>query len=103
MLREIVEELSASNPVDGELELACKYAERIQEELIYVHDSCPYITTPKERLIAYTQKNKETKFQPADPVISSAHREKIVVITPKKQQKKVSFAEPLASSSNSHK
>ncbi|GJT19855.1 hypothetical protein Tco_0878561 [Tanacetum coccineum] len=100
---EIVEKVRASNSLDGELDLACKYAERIQEELVYVHDTCPCLATPKERLIAFTQKNKDSKIKPADPVISSQHREKLVVVTPKNKQKKVSFVEPLASSSNSHK
>ncbi|GKA12827.1 hypothetical protein Tco_0692373 [Tanacetum coccineum] len=100
VLREIVEEVRASNPLDGELDLVCKYAERIQEELVYVHDTCPCLATPKERLIAFTQKNKDSKTKLVDPVISSQHREKLVDVTPKNKQKKVSFAEPLASSSN---
>ncbi|GJS50639.1 retrovirus-related pol polyprotein from transposon TNT 1-94, partial [Tanacetum coccineum] len=79
VLREIVEEVRASNPLDGELDLACKYAERIQEELVCVHDTCPCLATPKERLIAFTQKNKDSKTKPANPVISSQHREKLVV------------------------
>ncbi|GJU65508.1 hypothetical protein Tco_1247343 [Tanacetum coccineum] len=103
VLREIVEEVRASNPLDGELDLACKYVERIQEKLVHVHDLCPCLATLKERLISFNQKNKDSKIKPADPVISSQHREKIVVVTPKNKQKKVSFAEPLASSSNSPK
>ncbi|GJR49524.1 retrovirus-related pol polyprotein from transposon TNT 1-94 [Tanacetum coccineum] len=100
VLQEIMEEVRASNPLDGELDLACKYAEYIQEELVYVHDTCPCLAIPKERLIAFTQKNKDSKIKPADPVISSQHREKLVDVTPKNKQKKVSFTEPLASSSN---
>ncbi|GJZ50286.1 putative ribonuclease H-like domain-containing protein [Tanacetum coccineum] len=103
VLQEIVEDVRASNPLDGELDLACKYAKRIQEELVYVHDTCPCLATPKERLIASNHKNKDSKGKPADPVISSQKREKIVVVTPKNKQKKVSFVEPIASSSNNPK
>ncbi|GKB84868.1 retrovirus-related pol polyprotein from transposon TNT 1-94 [Tanacetum coccineum] len=103
VLREIVEEVSTSNPLDGELDLACKYAEHLQEELVYVHDTRPCLTTPKERLIAFTQKNMDYKIQPADLVISLEHRVKLVDVTPMNKQKKVSFAEPLASSRNYHK
>ncbi|GJX90803.1 retrovirus-related pol polyprotein from transposon TNT 1-94 [Tanacetum coccineum] len=103
VLREIVEEVRASNPLDGKLDLACKYAERIQEELVYVHDTCPCLDTPKERLIAFNHKNKDSKVKLADPVISLQNREKIAIVTPKYKQKKVSFAEPIASSSNNHK
>ncbi|GJR60560.1 hypothetical protein Tco_1502722, partial [Tanacetum coccineum] len=103
VLLEIVEEVRASNPSDGKLDLACKYVERIQEELVYVYDTCPCLATPKQRLIAFTQKNKGSKIKPADPVISSQHREKLVVVTPKNKQKKFSFAKPFASSSNNHK
>ncbi|GJY77111.1 retrovirus-related pol polyprotein from transposon TNT 1-94 [Tanacetum coccineum] len=98
-----LEEVSTSNPLDGELDLACKYAERLQEELVYVHDTRPCLTTPKERLIAFTQKNMDYKIQPVDLVISLEHRVKLVDVTPMNKQKKVSFAEPLASSRNYHK
>ncbi|GJT21732.1 retrovirus-related pol polyprotein from transposon TNT 1-94 [Tanacetum coccineum] len=60
-------------------------------------------TTPKERLVAFTQKNKDSKIKPTDPVISSQNREKIVVVTPMNKYKKVSFTEPIASSRNSPK
>ncbi|GKB12112.1 retrovirus-related pol polyprotein from transposon TNT 1-94 [Tanacetum coccineum] len=103
VLREIVEEVRASNPLDGELDLACKYVERIQEELVCVHDTFPCLATPKERLIAFTLKNKDSKTKPTYLVISSQDREKLVDVTPKNKQKKVSFAKPLASSSNSPK
>ncbi|GKF44586.1 hypothetical protein Tco_0131138, partial [Tanacetum coccineum] len=71
VLREIVEEVRASNPLDGELDLAYKYAERIQEELVYVHDTCPCLASPKERLVAFNHMNKDSKVKPLDPVISS--------------------------------
>ncbi|GJT79909.1 hypothetical protein Tco_1054251 [Tanacetum coccineum] len=73
VLREIVEEARASNPLDSDSDLACKYAKRLQEELVYVHDSCPCLATHRERLIAVTPKNKDSKVRHADPVTSLKH------------------------------
>ncbi|GKD70829.1 retrovirus-related pol polyprotein from transposon TNT 1-94, partial [Tanacetum coccineum] len=40
ILREIVKQAQAKQPLDGDLDLACKYAIRIQELLVYVQDMC---------------------------------------------------------------
>ncbi|GJT38630.1 hypothetical protein Tco_0938495 [Tanacetum coccineum] len=72
-LRKIVEQAKAKQPLDSELDFACKYATRIQELLVYVQDTCPNAITPST---------------------------KKVVVTPMKNVKKVRFAEPLTSSSN---
>ncbi|GJR18115.1 hypothetical protein Tco_0966642 [Tanacetum coccineum] len=72
-LWEIVKQAKAKQPLDSELEFACKYATRIHELLVYVQDTCPNAITPSL---------------------------KKVVITPMNQVKKVRFAEPLTSSSN---
>ncbi|GJU90278.1 hypothetical protein Tco_1302701 [Tanacetum coccineum] len=74
ILWEIVEQAKAKQPLDGELDLACKYTTRIQELLVYVQDTCPNTITPNTRK---------------------------VVVTPMNNVKKVRFAEPLTSSSNS--
>ncbi|GJY54229.1 integrase, catalytic region, zinc finger, CCHC-type containing protein [Tanacetum coccineum] len=70
----IFEQAKAKQPLDGELDLACKYTTRIQELLVYVQDTCPNAITPNTRK---------------------------VVVTPMNNVKKVRFAEPLTSSSNS--
>ncbi|GKG22708.1 hypothetical protein Tco_0388011, partial [Tanacetum coccineum] len=72
ILREIVEQAKAKQPLDGDLDLACKYATRIQELLVYVQDMCPNTITPSSKKVA---------------------------VTPMKNVKKVRFAEPLTSSS----
>ncbi|GJT76052.1 hypothetical protein Tco_1042777 [Tanacetum coccineum] len=72
-LREIVEQAKAKQPLDSELDFACKYATRIQELLVYVQDTCPNAITPST---------------------------KKVVVSPMNNVKKVRFAEPLTSSSN---
>ncbi|GKC25634.1 hypothetical protein Tco_1027784 [Tanacetum coccineum] len=69
----IVEQAKAKQPLDRELEFACKHAQRIQELLVYVQDTCP------------------------NAIKLSA---KMVVVTPKNKVKKVKFVEPLTSSSN---
>ncbi|GJX96579.1 integrase, catalytic region, zinc finger, CCHC-type containing protein [Tanacetum coccineum] len=73
ILREIVEQAKAKQPLDGDLDLACKYATRIQELLVYVQDTCPNAITPST---------------------------KKVVVTPMNNAKNVKFAKPLTSSSN---
>ncbi|GJX87589.1 retrovirus-related pol polyprotein from transposon TNT 1-94 [Tanacetum coccineum] len=73
ILQEIVKQAKAKQPLDNELDFACKHAQRIQELLVYVRDTCP------------------------NAIKLSAKK---VVVTPKNNVKKVRFAEPLTSSSN---
>ncbi|GJT55527.1 retrovirus-related pol polyprotein from transposon TNT 1-94 [Tanacetum coccineum] len=73
ILRGIVKQAKAKQPLDKELDFACKHAQRIQELLVYVRDTCP------------------------NAINLSATK---VVVTPKNKVKKVRFAEPLTSSSN---
>ncbi|GJZ41740.1 hypothetical protein Tco_0588626 [Tanacetum coccineum] len=69
----IVEQAKAKQPLDKDLDFACKHAQQIQELLVYVRDTCP------------------------NAINLSAKK---VVVTPKTNIKKVRFAEPLTSSSN---
>ncbi|GKD01565.1 hypothetical protein Tco_1171839, partial [Tanacetum coccineum] len=73
ILREIVKQAKAKQPLDNELDFSCKHAQRIQELLVYVRDTCP------------------------NAIKLSA---KEVVVTPKNNVKKVRFVEPFTSSSN---
>ncbi|GJX42752.1 retrovirus-related pol polyprotein from transposon TNT 1-94 [Tanacetum coccineum] len=41
ILRGIVEQAKAKQPLDNALDLACKHVKRIQESLVYVRDTCP--------------------------------------------------------------
>ncbi|GJZ97893.1 hypothetical protein Tco_0670346 [Tanacetum coccineum] len=50
-LREIVEQAKAKQPLDSELDFACKYATRIQELLAYVQDTCPNAITPSTKKV----------------------------------------------------
>ncbi|GJV63082.1 hypothetical protein Tco_1473910 [Tanacetum coccineum] len=102
VLREIVEEARASNPLDSDSDLACKYAERLQEELVYVHDSCPCLATHRERLIVVTPKNKDSKVRPADPVTSLKHSANASGSQPTCNAKKNKISQP-SSSNKSNK
>ncbi|GJV89551.1 integrase, catalytic region, zinc finger, CCHC-type containing protein [Tanacetum coccineum] len=51
ILREIVEQVKEKQPLDGDLDLACKYATRIQELLVYVQDTCPNAITPSTKKV----------------------------------------------------
>nr|GEV87608.1 retrovirus-related Pol polyprotein from transposon TNT 1-94 [Tanacetum cinerariifolium] len=73
ILREIVKQAKAKQPLDNTLDFTCKHAQRIQELLVYVRDTCHNAIKPSV---------------------------KKVVVTPKNNVKKVRFAEPLTSSSN---
>ncbi|GJX70448.1 retrovirus-related pol polyprotein from transposon TNT 1-94 [Tanacetum coccineum] len=72
-LWEIVEQAKVKQPLDSELDFACKYATRIQELLAYVQHTFPNAITPST---------------------------KKVVVSPMNNVKKVRFAEPLTYSSN---
>ncbi|GJX60691.1 hypothetical protein Tco_0292081 [Tanacetum coccineum] len=63
ILREIVELAKAKQPLDSELDFACKYATRIQELLVYVQDTCPNAITPSSKKIAVTPMNNVKKVR----------------------------------------
>ncbi|GJZ90325.1 retrovirus-related pol polyprotein from transposon TNT 1-94 [Tanacetum coccineum] len=48
-LWELVEQAKLKQPLDRELDFACKYATRIQELLVYVQDTCPNAITPSPK------------------------------------------------------
>ncbi|GJR88595.1 retrovirus-related pol polyprotein from transposon TNT 1-94 [Tanacetum coccineum] len=62
ILRGIVKQAKAKQPLDKELDFACKHAQRIQELLVYVQDTCPN---------AIKVKVKKVRF--AEPLTSSSH------------------------------
>nr|GEY50814.1 retrovirus-related Pol polyprotein from transposon TNT 1-94 [Tanacetum cinerariifolium] len=66
VLRELVEDASATNPLDSNVDSAYK-----------------------ERLIAVTPKNKDLMVRPKYPVISSIQHANLVAVTPKNKDKKV--------------
>ncbi|GJY79659.1 hypothetical protein Tco_0485460 [Tanacetum coccineum] len=78
MLWKIVENARALSPLDNNLDSASKYVQRIQKVLVYVQDTCPCLTKPKERLVAVTPQNKDKKVRLADLVTSLSNTQKQV-------------------------
>ncbi|GKF10772.1 hypothetical protein Tco_0048698 [Tanacetum coccineum] len=61
--KEIVEQAKAEYPLDKELDFACKHAQRIQELLVYVRDTCPNAITLSAKKAAVTPQNKVKKVR----------------------------------------
>ncbi|GJT30920.1 retrovirus-related pol polyprotein from transposon TNT 1-94 [Tanacetum coccineum] len=72
-LREIVEQAKAKQPLDRELDFACKYAIRIQELLVFVQDTCPIAITPSTKKVTVSPMNKVKKVRFAEPLTSSSN------------------------------
>ncbi|GJU06316.1 retrovirus-related pol polyprotein from transposon TNT 1-94 [Tanacetum coccineum] len=73
ILQEIVKQVKAKQPLDGDLDLACKYATRIQELLVYVQDTCPNAITPSTKKVVVTPMNNVKKVRLAEPLTSSSN------------------------------
>ncbi|GKA23737.1 retrovirus-related pol polyprotein from transposon TNT 1-94 [Tanacetum coccineum] len=73
ILQEIVEQAKAKQPLDSELDLACKYATRIQELLVYVQDTCPNAIIPSAKKVTVKPMNNVKKVRFAKPLTSSSN------------------------------
>ncbi|GKA95390.1 hypothetical protein Tco_0817428 [Tanacetum coccineum] len=73
ILREIVEQAKAKQPLYNELEFACKHAQRIQELLVYVRDTCPNAIKLSAKKVAVTPKNNVKKVRFDEPLTSSSN------------------------------
>ncbi|GKE24620.1 hypothetical protein Tco_1436132, partial [Tanacetum coccineum] len=67
------EQAKAKQPIDNELDLACKHATRIQESLVYVRDTCPKAIKLSEKKVAITPMNKVKKVRFSEPITSSSN------------------------------
>ncbi|GKD09532.1 hypothetical protein Tco_1189217 [Tanacetum coccineum] len=77
ILRGIVEQAKAKQPLDKELDFACKHAQRIQELLVYVQDTCPNAIKLNEKKVVVTPKNKVKKVRFAGPLTSSSNIQQV--------------------------
>ncbi|GJZ10709.1 retrovirus-related pol polyprotein from transposon TNT 1-94 [Tanacetum coccineum] len=73
ILREIVEQAKVKQPLDKELDFACKHAQRIQELLVYVRDICPNEINLSAKKVDVTPKNKVKKVRFTEPLTSSSN------------------------------
>ncbi|GJS92605.1 retrovirus-related pol polyprotein from transposon TNT 1-94 [Tanacetum coccineum] len=80
ILRGIVEQAKATQPLDNALDFACKHAKQIQELLVYVQDICPNAYKPSEKLIDVTPMNKVKKVRFSKPLTSSRNIQQVVQI-----------------------
>nr|GEV66696.1 retrovirus-related Pol polyprotein from transposon TNT 1-94 [Tanacetum cinerariifolium] len=76
ILRGIVEQAKAKQPLDNALDFDCKHAKRIQELLVYVRDTCPSAIKLSETKVARTPMNKTKKVTFAEPIASSSTNQK---------------------------
>ncbi|GJX50263.1 hypothetical protein Tco_0277108 [Tanacetum coccineum] len=72
ILQGIVEQAKAKQPLDKELDFACKHAQRIQELLVYAQDTCPNAIKLNEKKVDVTPKNKVKKVKFTEPLASSS-------------------------------
>ncbi|GJT47998.1 hypothetical protein Tco_0974155 [Tanacetum coccineum] len=61
--KEIVKQAKVKQPLDNELDLACKYATRIQELLVYVQDTCPNAIIPSAKKVTVKPMNNVKKVR----------------------------------------
>nr|GEV93615.1 retrovirus-related Pol polyprotein from transposon TNT 1-94 [Tanacetum cinerariifolium] len=80
ILRGIVEQAKAKQPLDNALEFAYKHAQRIQELLVYVRDTFPNAINLIVKKVAVTPKNKVKKVRFAEPLTSSSNIKHVVHI-----------------------
>ncbi|GJX62579.1 retrovirus-related pol polyprotein from transposon TNT 1-94 [Tanacetum coccineum] len=68
ILRGIVKQAKAEQPLYKELDFACKFAQQIQELLVYVRDTCPNAINFSAKKVDVTPKNKVKKVRFAEPL-----------------------------------
>nr|GEU79847.1 hypothetical protein [Tanacetum cinerariifolium] len=69
----IVEQAKANKPLDNALDFAYKHAQRIQELLVYVQDTCPNAIKPSAKKVAVTPRNNVKKVRFDEPLTSSSN------------------------------
>ncbi|GJX35341.1 retrovirus-related pol polyprotein from transposon TNT 1-94 [Tanacetum coccineum] len=73
ILQGLVKQAQAKQPLEKELDFACKHAQRIQELLVYVQDTCPNAIKLTDKKVAVTPKNKVKKVRFPEPLTSSSN------------------------------
>ncbi|GJQ97051.1 integrase, catalytic region, zinc finger, CCHC-type containing protein [Tanacetum coccineum] len=73
ILWEIVEQAKVKQPLDSVLDFACKHAQRIQELLVYIRDTCPNANKLSTKKVDVTPKNNIKKVRFAEPLTSSSN------------------------------
>ncbi|GJY94913.1 retrovirus-related pol polyprotein from transposon TNT 1-94 [Tanacetum coccineum] len=69
ILQGIIEQAKAKQPLDNALDFACKRAQRIQELLVYVQDTCPNAIKLSGKKVVVTPKNNVKKVRIENRVV----------------------------------
>ncbi|GJV34673.1 retrovirus-related pol polyprotein from transposon TNT 1-94 [Tanacetum coccineum] len=81
--KELLEQARALKPLDENLDYACKFAQRIQELLVYVCASCPFTQSGNEKWAPATSTRKNNK-----PYVDISRTNKTVVNNTQKHASK---------------
>nr|GEU83076.1 integrase, catalytic region, zinc finger, CCHC-type, peptidase aspartic, catalytic [Tanacetum cinerariifolium] len=73
LLKGVVEQPKAKQPLDNALDFACKHAQQIQELLVCVRDTCPNAIKPSAKKASITPKNNVKKVRFVEPLTSSSN------------------------------
>nr|GEX47149.1 hypothetical protein [Tanacetum cinerariifolium] len=79
ILKGIVKQAKAKQPLDNALDFACKHSKRIQKLLVYVRDTFPTMNNPSQKLVVVTPMNKVKKARFLEPLTSLSNIHKQVV------------------------
>ncbi|GJY76920.1 retrovirus-related pol polyprotein from transposon TNT 1-94 [Tanacetum coccineum] len=73
VLRDLVEHVKSSYPLDHSIESAYRYTKRIQELLTNISQTCPSINNYGEKLVTVTLKNKDKRVRFTKTVTTSGN------------------------------
>ncbi|GJU61317.1 retrovirus-related pol polyprotein from transposon TNT 1-94 [Tanacetum coccineum] len=93
-LQELVKQAKVKQPLDRELDFACKYATRIQEFLVYVQDTCPIAVTPSTKKVVVLPMNKVKKVSNCGSKPPGNKRNDRISQTPSRNKKNKVEAQP---------
>nr|GEV01873.1 retrovirus-related Pol polyprotein from transposon TNT 1-94 [Tanacetum cinerariifolium] len=102
ILRETVKQAKAKQHLDKELDFACKHAQRIQDLLVYVRDTCPNEIKLNEKKVVVTPKNKVKKVRFVKPLTSSSNIKQRILRTPSRNMKNKVEAQPMKVNKKNH-
>ncbi|GJV20326.1 hypothetical protein Tco_1369346 [Tanacetum coccineum] len=77
ILQGIVKQAKEKQHLDKELDFACKHAQRIQELLVYVRDTCLNAIKLNEKKVVVTLNNKVKKVRFVEPLTSFSNSKQV--------------------------
>nr|GEU76702.1 retrovirus-related Pol polyprotein from transposon TNT 1-94 [Tanacetum cinerariifolium] len=74
-----VKQDKAKQPLDNALDFTCKHAQRIQELLVYVRDTCPNVINLSSKKVVVTPKNTVKKVRIVELITSSRNIKQVEI------------------------